>query len=265
MAGRRQGKVKRWRWIGARSTGTSHLKTGDGCEDSAACVEWTGRDGSVLIAAVSDGAGSARYAEVGSRLVARGVVRAALRHVARTPIDKIGHDCVAEWLDGVRDAIGFCASTRAGIPRDFAATLVCAIVFYDRIVVAHVGDGACVGKTSTGEWVALSWPEHGEYASTTYFVTDDPAPKLRVISLDESFTQIALFTDGIERLALDFTKIEPSPRFFDPVFKPLLGDIATGRDRVLSGHLKRFLDSAQVTNSTDDDKTLILAARSSEQ
>ena len=48
-----------WRWAGACSVGTSHIRTGRGCDNSAACIEYQHDNGSALLAVVSDGAGSA--------------------------------------------------------------------------------------------------------------------------------------------------------------------------------------------------------------
>jgi hypothetical protein len=44
--------------------------------------------------------------------------------------------------------------------------------------VIHVGDGACAVRLNNARsWLVPSWPAQGEYASTTYFVTDDPKPR----------------------------------------------------------------------------------------
>ena len=105
----------------------------------------------------------------------------------------------------------------------------------------------------------MSWPDQGEYAATTYFVTDDPHAKLRVSRTEFPIVAAAAFTDGIERLALDFTTREPHFPFFDGVFRPLDESPTVGRDMVLSGKLSAFLDSEAVNKRTNDDKTLVLA------
>jgi hypothetical protein len=98
------------------------------------------------------------------------------------------------------------------------------------------------------------------YASSTYFITDDPEPKLDFISLNGECSELAVFSDGIERLALDFGNLNAFERFFDPMFAPLK-KLGPGRDRALSAGLRRYLDSPRVTERTDDDKSLVLARR----
>ena len=125
----------------------------------------------------------------------------------------------------------------------------------------HVGDGSAVYRLDgVADWIVASWPEQGEYAATTYFVTDDPEPRLRFCSAQGPIAELALFSDGIERLALDFSTETAFAPFFDRMFFPLSGK-SVGRDRQLSRHLKEYLDSPSVCDKTDDDKTLVLAKR----
>ena len=105
-----------------------------------------------------------------------------------------------------------------------------------------------------------TWPSQGEYASTTYFVTDDPEPRVTVSHVEEAVGEVAIFSDGIERLVLDFSSRTAFAPFFDKVFGPIDGN-STGRDRALSKHLKALLESPSVCEKTDDDKTLFLAKR----
>jgi hypothetical protein len=105
-----------------------------------------------------------------------------------------------------------------------------------------------------------SWPLHGEYASSTYFVTDDPQPNLQFCRSEGEFSDIAVFSDGLERLALDFQNKIAFNRFFDPMFAPL-ANLEPGRNRTLSRSLRSFLDSQQVVQRTDDDKSLVMARR----
>ena len=69
-----------------------------------------------------------------------------------------------------------------------------------------------------------------------------------------------MFTDGIERIALDFSNNTPYQPFFNRMIGPLLESQNFGKDQNLSKHLSNFLNSENVNSRTDDDKTLILAA-----
>jgi hypothetical protein len=180
---------------------------------------------------------------------------------ANPSVNGITGEQVREWLDNVRDHIFHCADQMATVPRELAATLVGVIVYPDRAVVCHVGDGACVlRRKGKSDWEVASWPAHGEYVSSTYFVTDDPQPNLQFTSLDGEFLELAIFSDGIERVALDFQNKIAFSRLFEPMFAPLT-TLAPGRNRELSATLRKYLDSPRVIERTDDDKSLILARR----
>jgi len=255
-------KMRRWGWIGACSTGSSHIRAGTGCQDNATCMELVLGDDTVLLAVVSDGAGSAQYAAIGSRLVVESFTRCAISHLrAQHSLEDITQELVREWIDDVRNRIFQSAEQRATEPRQMAATLLAAMICSERAIICHIGDGACVlRRKGASLWEVPSWPAHGEYASSTYFVTDDPQPHLQFASIEGQFSELAIFSDGIERLALDFHNKNASERFFDPMFAPL-AKAGPGRDRALSVSLRKYLDSPRVLERTDDDKSLVLARR----
>ncbi|MEJ0096540.1 MAG: PP2C family serine/threonine-protein phosphatase [Methylocella sp.] len=253
---------RRWSWVGACSTGTSHLKAGTGCDDAGACLEVVTPNGPILVAVVSDGAGSAHLSSFGARIVSRSFCRSALAFVGRGGRPhEVGAEVVAEWLDDLRDRVDQAARRRAEHPRSFAATLIGCLVHEDRAAIVHIGDGACALRlTGEREWRVPSWPAQGEYASTTYFVTDDPQPRTTIAHVAGKVAEIALFSDGLERLALDFATVTAFAPFFESMF-PALRKAPPGRNRLLSADLRAFLDGPTVIARTDDDKTLVMARR----
>lgn len=254
---------KKWTWAGSKRIGTSHVRSGVGCDDFGACVEVMGPADDALIAVVSDGAGSAKYSSIGARIVSRVCTANAAQHLrSGKPLLDISTDVIKDWLDEVRDRISSIAQSRGAVRRDFASTVVGAVVGEASAVFFHVGDGAAVYRqTKKDEWVVASWPAQGQFASTTYFVTDDPEPCCRLTALDHRVSDFSIFTDGLERLVLDFTKQEAFSPFFERMIAPLSGR-DPGRSRYLSRQLDAFLDGKAVCEKTDDDKTLLLASRS---
>lgn len=118
-----------------------------------------------------------------------------------------------------------------------------------------------VRSRETQEWSVPSWPFHGEYVSTTRFITDDPQARFAVVPIDSQIDRFAVFSDGIENLVLDHReRIAPAP-FFERLLQPVATWEGSGRSRRLSKHLRDFLGSEKVCEVTDDDKTLILGAR----
>jgi hypothetical protein len=129
-------------------------------------------------------------------------------------------------------------------------------------LIAHVGDGcAVVQDASSGTWRVPLWPDHGEYASTTTFVTDDPEAKCRILRDEGDLSAIAVLTDGLERIAVDFARLQPFAGFFDGMARPVATSTAEGRDYELSAMLKEYLDGETICSRTDDDKTLVVASR----
>jgi hypothetical protein len=249
-----------WTWAAASRRGSSHEKSNTRLQDAFSCFV-TGENDEFFVGIVSDGAGSARFGGEGASLVCRTIgsrIRRHMRAEGRLPAD----DEILTWTDEVRDLLASVAQRREAELRDFASTLVCLIAGQDNFVALHVGDGCVVIRESGSDnWSAASWPEHGEYASTTYFMTDDSGLRLRISRGDKPIEAASLFSDGLERLALDFATKLPFPRFFNGVMAPVVASESVGRDGPLSAALKEYLGSPSVLARTDDDTTLILALR----
>lgn len=243
-----------WRVAAARHRGEAHLRRAERGQD-ALCIR---QRGGLLVAALADGAGSAPQGGAGAALAARAVAAAALDGLDGWGVAGLDAATVERWAMDARALVALTAAARGLCARDFAATLVLAVSDGAATAVAHVGDGAAVARGADGAWRALSWPEGGEHAGSTFFLTDE-TPALRVAVTHEPVTALALFTDGIERLALDFAAGRPHPPFFDRMIAPLERAQGAGRDRRLSRALGGWLAGEAVAARTDDDRTLLLA------
>lgn len=208
------------------------------------------------MAIVSDGAGSAEFGAYGAWLTCRFLSVRVREWVRRNPNLPTNEE-LAGWIDELRDRISAIATRKESTPRQFAATLAAIFVAQNEVVTLHVGDSAVVGRKEK-EWEVLCWPENGEYASSTYFVTDDPKPRLNIARCPREHDAFALFSDGVGDLALSHMEKTAHARFFDPMFRPV--DAASGKGRLveLSAKLATYLAGPSVCERTDDDKTLIL-------
>ncbi|MDG5494928.1 PP2C family serine/threonine-protein phosphatase [Niveispirillum sp. BGYR6] len=255
---------RQWRWAGASSIGTSHIKSGLPCQDFVACIEIESPSENVLAVIVSDGAGSASKAEAGARMVCGGFLRESAAYIrAGGRLEDVPGEVAWSWIDSIRDRVNS-FSERNGIrPRDCAATMVGLLIGADDAVAIHVGDGAAVVREEGGaDWTVPSWPFHGEYASTTTFVTDDPQPHLSVVHIPARLDRFAVFSDGIERMVLDHAKRAAHGPFFDRMTGAVASDSSLGHARTLSHSLRKYLDGKTVCERTDDDKSLVLGVRS---
>lgn len=250
-----------WTWVSALKVGVSHVRVGTHLQDSLISFTSSARGIETFVGIVSDGAGSAKCGGEGAALVVR-TLSTQLRSWFRRTDELPTSEEFAYWLDQFRDRITLVATQRALDIREFAATLVCVVSTGNETVVAHVGDGCAVLRSANdGTLIAPIWPYHGEYASTTAFVTDQPVCRLVVEHVAKVVDAVIVFSDGLERLALDFRSQLPHKPFFDLVLRPLGKLDRSGRDSELSVSLKEFLDSERINSRTDDDKSLIVALR----
>jgi hypothetical protein len=249
-----------WTWAAARCRGVSHERAGLPVQDAFVCVA-PAVPGRPIVAVVSDGAGSASHGGRGASLVCRTLCSHARQHFA-TGGSLPDADHLHSWLQAARERIAAIAGRRQLLPRNFAATLVAVVSDGTDTLALHVGDGcAVIRDAASRRWSALSWPDHGEYASTTYFVTDEPAPRARIARYAGEISGLALFSDGLEQLVLDLRAQTPHTPFFDSMIAPVARSRAKAKDRELSRQLLKFLDGDAVNSRTEDDKTLILAVR----
>ncbi|MGF1660353.1 MAG: PP2C family serine/threonine-protein phosphatase [Rubrimonas sp.] len=242
-------------WIAAAATrrGEGHARRGERGQDAFRVAQ----QGATLIAVAADGAGSAVRGGAGSALACRAICAAAQTTLAAKAT---AEEADAEaWVAAARARIAAAAAAHGLAPRDLATTVVFAVSDGASTLVGHVGDGAAVGRTAEG-WRALSWPAAGEHAGATFFLTDE-ACALRVARLCAPVDALALFTDGIERLVLDFAARTPHAPFFERMTAPLRQAGRGGRDTALSRALRDYLGAEGFAARTDDDRTLILAAR----
>jgi hypothetical protein len=254
-----------WRYVAASVAGTSHLARDGICQDASECRLVYLADGSaVLVAVVSDGAGSAARGEVGAYLACAYFHRAIADYFADSQrVADLEREQLADWLRGFADEVGIFAEAEGRESRDYACTLLGAIVEADQAAIFQIGDGAVVvgGDPDPDALDVVFWPQRGEYANQTYFATDGDAPDQAELALiDRAVDEIALLTDGLQGLALTFAARAAHAPFFRPVFAAVRGE-PPGESARLTAALAAFLASDRVNQRTDDDKTLVLATR----
>ncbi|MFD1559614.1 PP2C family serine/threonine-protein phosphatase [Paraburkholderia silviterrae] len=251
-----------WSVIGSSVAGSSHSHSSDPCQDS--CFYYVTADAtgaSYLIALAADGAGSAKFGEVGSELACETGGETLLAAVEESGERAFSLSLASSVLHAVRAKIERAASAREVSARELACTLLGAVVGPTQAMYFQIGDGAIVVRHDD-DLSPVFWPESGEYANMTYFVTDASAAEHLRYETRGATDEIALFTDGLQRLALVFATETAHAPFFDPMFKMLRASSDEQTDELCAA-LKRFLGSDAINERTDDDKTLILATRRS--
>lgn len=255
-----------WTAAGASIVGQSHVAGNKPCQDSVAVhIETVPNMGEVLLAAVSDGAGSAKLSELGSRIVCETFIELACETLRVSAKDlwtpaffKMWHTICLEVLDTEAKRH---ATSRAA----FAATALFAVATNERAMFFQIGDGAIVVSPSedgrpSGAFHWVFWPDKGEeYHNVTTFVTSKNAiEKAEGCIYEAALDRIALFTDGTQDAALYYRNASAHPRFFERCFELFsTGSGNLEQEQVIS----TILASPSLAKTSHDDKSLILAVR----
>lgn len=254
-----------WRTAHASVIGTSHVATGTPCQDAGYCEVLVAADGSeVLVAAVADGAGSAKRSEEGARLAVRSFLSTfGPLAVAKSSLEEIDHARLITWFRDLRGEIATMAEAGGNVVGDYACTFLAAVVGPARAVFLQIGDGAIVVRDrDTADFSWMFWPQHGEFANTTNFLTQDNFEgALEIEIVEGELCEIAIFSDGIERLVLDIAGMTVHTPSLKPIFTWLAGTAPTVGTTIPAPGLVAYLGSEQINRRTDDDKTLVMATR----
>jgi len=247
-----------WRVVAASAVGTSHTSTNTDCQDSClAQVETDPAKPPLLIIFVADGAGSAPYGGAGAELAIEAATAFVCQYYAYSEFVLNDHWAV-ECIQAVREKIYTVADQRNVKARDYACTFLGVVASPFATLLMQIGDGGIVIDVGNGLEVPII-PMVGEFANMTNFVTDENAiDVLKVVALSVRPEKVAVFSDGIQRLALNMATNTAYSPFFTPFFS-VLATASESQEDYLRAELARFLQSSPVNDRTDDDKTLALA------
>lgn len=254
-----------WKFAFASVAGTSHTATDKPCQDKSACCILQSPGGlPVLVSVVADGAGSAAKAEVGAGLACSLFVQEMHDLFDNEGLVRdITRDFAQAWLIRFQNEVAARAEVEGISPREFACTVLAAVIGPDSAVFFQVGDGAIVvpSQEEPDNYCWMFWPDKGEYENVTNFATEHTAEEtMQHVLVDHRIDELAMFSDGLQRLVLDFKERSAPAPFFRSVLQPLR-QLAEGGSEELTNRLAEFLSSPKVNERTDDDKTLILASR----
>jgi hypothetical protein len=213
-----------------------------------------------IVIAVADGAGSAVRSEIGAEIA----VAAVTDYLGRM-LDEAGQDWPERLADAARSARSAvlaraiedgCAS------RDYASTLLVLVATADGGAALQLGDGV-IAYSDVDGWGPLFWPQKGEYANMTHFITDDGAEaEWEIARLTGQEREFALMSDGLENIALNFATRSVHEAFLEALFAPLRAATAIGEATRVSSALEQLLASPRIAERADDDLTIAIATRS---
>ncbi|MTJ10525.1 PP2C family serine/threonine-protein phosphatase [Anabaena sp. UHCC 0204] len=254
-----------WKAIARSATGTSHQEQTIPCQD---CGHYRIFN-DVIVGAVADGAGSAKYSQIGSELA----VKTALKYLSRIseylqkrkgfwqrfsqPLSQIeAKKLFAKTVNQVIVELNKQAANKGYSVNDLACTLLVFVATPDWVAAMQIGDGFMVVHSQNSEYQLLFEPDKGEFFNETTFVTSANAleeMQVQVISGKQEF--ICASTDGLEKVAIRLSDWKPHAPFFKP-FEEYLRETDNPEDD--EKYVIDFLNSERLNSRTDDDKTLLL-------
>lgn len=254
---------RKWRFAKSSVTGTAHLNQNSVCQDRLACTSFETRAGEILVAVIGDGAGSTSEGQTGAEIACASFVEqiSAFLNLPAASVDSLNENFAEHWISHFRQKIEKTAAEKNKDLREFATTLIGAVIGEKNAVFYQVGDGGAVFSAS-GKPLSYRFavePEDTEYINETNFLTDDAAfENLKFKFIDEPIEDLILFSDGIYPVAVDYKSSQPHEPFLMPMIAPLRKSTEVNG---LNEKLEKFLASPQLNEKTDDDKTIILASR----
>lgn len=256
-------KRAKWRCAHASAIGLAHLNQNTVCQDRFLCRAIETARGEILIAVVADGAGSTtdgqRGAEIACEFFAGQI--AEFLNAANASVESLNADFGRRWIAYFQARIAEAAREEGKSVRDYASTLVGAVVGENGAAFYQIGDGAAVYSVS-GKPESYRFgiePAESQYVNMTDFLTDETAgERLRFMFVEAAIEDLILFSDGIFAVAVNYQTNQPHEPFLMPMIAPLRNENSA---EGLNEKLEKFLSSPKINEKTDDDKTIILASR----
>ncbi|MEI3652147.1 MAG: PP2C family serine/threonine-protein phosphatase [Dolichospermum lemmermannii FEM_B0920] len=251
----------KWQAVAKSVIGTKHIKSETPCQDYSEYKILEKEQ--VILGAVSDGMGSAKFSQIGSKLA----VETTLNYLQKETNWKYKADENA-WkehfknlLIEVRRKLDIHANDNELNIRDYACTLIAFVATPKCLFAMQVGDGLIVVRADNQDYELLFQPDKGEFANETTPVTSSTAVgEMRFCIKEKCYDFICAATDGIENLALDKkTRIwKPFDSFFNKGLEQSIFSNSSLQDKERG--IEDFLNNEHLNKRTDDDKTLLLCA-----
>jgi len=250
----------RWKFTHASVTGKAHTDCGENCQDSCRAGTILHAGSEIFIGIAADGSGNTTDGGRGAE-IACGTLYEHISEAIRNSGDLSGitDEDIRKCITATREKIVADAGERGKPVTEYACTILGSVAVHDCAIFFQIGDGAIVTRSGV-EYETIFWPEQGEYANTTFFMTDEQYLDHLHIHYAGSPDEIALFTDGLQNLVLSFSQKKAHSGFFKPLFDALQKNPDDGFFDFCT-QLGSFLGRDDICERSDDDKTLVLAMR----
>jgi Protein phosphatase 2C len=222
-----------------------------------------------LILTAADGLGSAANSAVGSTLATALGLMVAQSTLAGTDWSTVTASSLLSDVRAVVDEAVACtrnafhALEHHAARSTFGTTFMLAVLFPPWLFGANIGDGFVVLERRDGgiHLVAPPYIDRENASATATLLSGSHLVDDAVFCvLDPEIVGVALSTDGLDDLALDYSS-RRTPSAHRGFFEPLFSDVRNGE--LDSAGLQRWAISQRIRERTEDDITLAVAARRS--
>jgi len=267
----KSGRNAEWGAIASEALGVSHIRADLPCQDS---VDYELNQKSCIYGALADGAGSAKFAELGATTAVKSAITSigsCLRNTINSESNHVDKAVISAFMreeicNGVRADLLELAETNECDLRDLSCTLIAFVILGDRLFAVCIGDSVIVSGAE-GEVQVLFEPDKGEYHNETVFLTSSNFAEHAKFETAEGVNFLAVFSDGLVPISIDAASGSPQKAFFSK-FESFNRSLMTAHEKNdakavndIESALKSWMQSKDVNSKTDDDKSLLLAAR----
>lgn len=181
-----------WKVVKATMRGTSHIKDNLPCQDVV-----DSSISSVKIIVLADGAGSAKYSDLGAKYACNAIISNVERRFNKL-YDTDLQLLKKRLVNSIQLRLYNSASKKKTDINEFCSTLLFAAIKGSKLLIGHIGDGVIGAIDNEGKNIVISEPERGEFANTTFFTTTpDYRSHFRIYKLSvDGFKSIFLMSDG---------------------------------------------------------------------
>jgi hypothetical protein len=277
-----------WCKTSASVAGTRHKQNGDDCQDVSGCEII---DGNIIVGAISDGMGSAKYSKDAAELAVRvsigalktwWVWRKEIYQQQQLKDTKESHANInspkkddlnyvfKEIFNWVVHYVKDTAQANQHDIKDYNCTWLSFIITPESIAFAHIGDGFFVireSKSSTYKSIASSLNQKEYINSTDSILSVNAFDKLKIDVLDHSCDFFCVGTDGLELACLKYPDAEPFHDWFEHFEHFIVNCKKLNPSQYeieIENSLIEFLSSSTVEEHTDDDCTIVIGCNTSE-
>ncbi|MFN8303560.1 MAG: PP2C family serine/threonine-protein phosphatase [Saprospiraceae bacterium] len=238
----------KWKIAGSSVIGLSHIKNNIPCQDHISILD----NDDCFCISLADGAGSAKFAELGASIVTSKTCELILQYFDKFFLDE-AKEVREKIIHVLRTNLGMQAKVKEAVKRDFASTLLFVAVKGENFIAGHIGDGI-IGYVKGNELITLSPPENGEYINETYFVTSNNYQRnLRLFKGEvQNINGFVLMSDGTCESLFD-----KANRSLAPVVKEIIEWLDENSIEVVTNALKSNLEEV-IRNKTLDDCSLAI-------